>query len=331
MQAEWWTQVIDPSDEIGLHWDRDYDMQADQGLLLHPMLATVTYLGTPPSAAPTVVLDRPSPLLASESACGPVSSSFVCWPQRGRHLAFDGKLLHGALPDLTPAGSAGGGGKRVTFLVNCWLNHVPWGAEELPKSVTRRLHALSKIQMALGAGQAVRTVSIKASKSVPSPPLLHWSFGEEKTKLRLSLPWPEEAVAAALVHGRKGRAAPPSAPFLRVAFGTGGELALAPKEKGKSKDKLAKAKANAAAEPEPDKKGNGKAEAKRDAKAKAKAEVKAKVEAKAKAEVKAKGKTEAKVEPKAKWRLQEEASAGGSTHKRGRSSEASLREKKRQR
>ena len=25
--AEWWTQCIDPDDDIALHWDRDYDMQ----------------------------------------------------------------------------------------------------------------------------------------------------------------------------------------------------------------------------------------------------------------------------------------------------------------
>ena len=33
--AEWWTQCIDPDDDIGLHWDRDYDLQEEQGLLLH--------------------------------------------------------------------------------------------------------------------------------------------------------------------------------------------------------------------------------------------------------------------------------------------------------
>ena len=115
--AEWWTVVIDDTDDVGLHWDRDYDLQArhaatpqlpppppppppppspppplapshhhrrrrrhhrrdaptqaDQGLLLHPHLATVTYLACPAAAAPTLVLERPSPLLATETAPPP--------------------------------------------------------------------------------------------------------------------------------------------------------------------------------------------------------------------------------------------------------------------
>ena len=48
--AEWWCQCIGAADEIGLHWDRDYDMQADQGLQLPPPLATVPNRSS--SAAP---------------------------------------------------------------------------------------------------------------------------------------------------------------------------------------------------------------------------------------------------------------------------------------
>ena len=145
--AEWWTQTIEPADDIGLHWDRDYDLQADQGLLLHPYLATVTYLSAPPGGASTVVLDRPSPLLATDSAAGPVRSAHACAPAPGRHFCFDGKLLHGALSDLASsltgeaALASAAGGKRVTLLVNVWLNHEPWGAEPLPAGVAKKLKA----------------------------------------------------------------------------------------------------------------------------------------------------------------------------------------------
>ena len=37
--AEWWTQVVSARDAevgtIGFHWDRDYDLQYDQGLCEH--------------------------------------------------------------------------------------------------------------------------------------------------------------------------------------------------------------------------------------------------------------------------------------------------------
>ena len=215
--AEWWTQVIDPQDDIGLHWDRDYDLEEAQGILLHPHIATVTYLNAPPGAAPTIVLECPSPFLASDSPCGDVPSAVACWPEQRRHLAFDGRLLHGAMSDLTlqqaadsgtqskdAAGKASGkatasargkgvpekSSKRVTFLVNCWLNHMPWGAEPLPKSITKGLSALPSVKLSLGAKptplarQSLRAQEFKGSSYNKS-----WTFGEAKAKLVLELPW----------------------------------------------------------------------------------------------------------------------------------------------
>ena len=47
--AEWWTQAINPHDEIGFHWDRDYSMEADQGQLLHNLNPLFSSLSpTPP-------------------------------------------------------------------------------------------------------------------------------------------------------------------------------------------------------------------------------------------------------------------------------------------
>jgi len=42
--AEWWTLVLDSDDDVGLHWDRDYQMEASADILVHPHLSTVTYL-----------------------------------------------------------------------------------------------------------------------------------------------------------------------------------------------------------------------------------------------------------------------------------------------
>ena len=245
--AEWWTLVIDESDVVGLHWDRDYDLQADQGLLLHPMVSTVTYLTTPRAAAPTVVLGRPSPLLASESPCGSVPSAAACWPALGRHLAFDGKLLHGALPNLTPcpttptppAPAAAAARKRVTFLVNVWLNHVPWGAEKLPKSIAKQLSvAASGVRMGLGEAVPVPPQPVCSTLGDALPPLASWTFGEPSAKLTLSMPWPHAAVATLVDASRmatKGmRSAPP---FLSVTFGDGSGAELAPAQTVKSAKK----------------------------------------------------------------------------------------------
>ena len=252
--AEWWTQVIDPEDDIGLHWDRDYDLQEAQGLLLHPHIASVTYLNAPPEAAPTLVLECPSPLLESESPCGPISGAIACWPVSGRHLAFDGKKLHGAMSDLAAAASAAStsdassasgkgkaraepapsAGKRVTFLVNIWLNHVPWGAEALPLSVTKGLGALPAVKLALGASSApLPTTRLSASEMAAAKPMQS-TFGEAKAKLVLELPWPTRLQAKSANNGRADGVAPP---VLELAFSGDAEL----------RPKLKKAKAPAKA------------------------------------------------------------------------------------
>lgn len=122
--AEWWTQVIHLEDEIGWHWDRDYGLEEDTGFKLHPHIATVTYLSD--TGAPTLVLHG-----AVEGPAMAVERVHVSWPWVGKHIAFDGRWLHGAPPDLAdlaeaPAESTAK--RRCTFLVNVWLNHKPVNA-----------------------------------------------------------------------------------------------------------------------------------------------------------------------------------------------------------
>ena len=58
--AEWWTQVIDPRDDIGVHWDKDYALEP-AGVNLHPHVGTVTYVGASTEGAPTLVARLASP------------------------------------------------------------------------------------------------------------------------------------------------------------------------------------------------------------------------------------------------------------------------------
>lgn len=153
--AEWWTQVVDDQDDIGFHWDRDYGHEGSTGENLYPHLATVTYLTN--RGGPTVILNKIGCLYSQDCHSGPASDIVVSKPVLGKHIKFDGRLLHAAPSNLisseAPNESDEKSGKnpgivqfrsvekyadtlieskRVTFLVNIWLNHVPIQAKSFP-------------------------------------------------------------------------------------------------------------------------------------------------------------------------------------------------------
>lgn len=169
----------DEEDEVGWHYDADYGLE-DQapGLLLHPRVATVTYLSN--EGAPTVILDCKTPHQGNVKALDgqKISHAWVSYPRVGKHLAFDGRLLHGApaavFPSLQtlsapiaksteekgeepPAKRAktnpaeketqkplvckNDNKQRVTLLVNVWLNHCPLDAELLDDDVVEQMES----------------------------------------------------------------------------------------------------------------------------------------------------------------------------------------------
>lgn len=138
--VEWWTLCLDSDANVGWHWDRDYVLE-DSGVNIHPMLSTVTYLSLLTGQLSTVVLDILSPPSRDSknpvclSAAGDSVSSFTVYPRAGRHLVFDGRLLHGAPAQeacqATNPGSQSTA-KRVTFLANIWVGHRPANASPLP-------------------------------------------------------------------------------------------------------------------------------------------------------------------------------------------------------
>ena len=92
----------------------------------------MTYLSD--CGAPTLILDCRNSQRPSETAqvYGSMKGGTLCWPQRWKHLAFDGQLLHGTVPMPTALS-----GRRITFLVNLWLNHRPSNCRRLPKGLRR--------------------------------------------------------------------------------------------------------------------------------------------------------------------------------------------------
>ena len=137
--AEWWTQYIDHRDDIGFHWDRDYGLEEDEELHVHPHLGTVTYLSSI-RGAPTVIFGKKGTFEFGSDASGPLSECVLSYPIFGKHICFNGELLHGAPSDLVyPSVDKSNEGVRVTFLVNIWLDHVPIQSQRLDESISKSL------------------------------------------------------------------------------------------------------------------------------------------------------------------------------------------------
>lgn len=137
--AEWWAQVRHSGHEeeaVQFHWDTDEAAVEQHGVNLHPHLSTVTYLTD--CGAPTLVLDRRNTRRPQDvaSTYGPMQSGALSYPRRGKHLVFDGQLLHGTVPRRCCVA-----GERVTFLVNVWLDHRPSHCHRAPRAFARRLGA----------------------------------------------------------------------------------------------------------------------------------------------------------------------------------------------
>ncbi|RHY04396.1 hypothetical protein DYB36_005857 [Aphanomyces astaci] len=168
--AEWWTQHIDHRDNIGFHWDRDYGKEEDDQVHVHPFLGSVTYLCV--NAGPTVILDKRGTFEYGADISGPLRQCIVSRPTPGKHITFDGELLHGAPSDLAfpHVNEDDDTSVRVTFLVNIWLNHVPIQSQRLEPTVasTLKLEAKHVESLALITTDAEPTpdVEVYDAKSV---------------------------------------------------------------------------------------------------------------------------------------------------------------------
>lgn len=171
--AEWWAQIR-PSPEktgryamhdddgdsmsrsgISFHWDKDEDLRLLTGgtTFIHPHLSTVTYLTD--LGAPTLALNRRVHNLTGEWQENPGGDEgFVSWPQIGKHLSFDGRFLHAApanlmehgawekqieLPEGEVTTTQRRRYRRVTFLVNIWLNYKPFETHPFPETMIDKM------------------------------------------------------------------------------------------------------------------------------------------------------------------------------------------------
>ena len=170
--CEWWVQVkptidnnrtLSPPDDtdgevedgatcinnaIEMHYDKDEDLAESFGLGVFPTKSTVTYLTTG-GTSPTLIFPR----TYHDPTDVPLPYVYASYPVQGKHLVFDGSLLHGAIPlgcdqrsesnkgDTTQRDSNNENQAqfRVTFLVNLWKDHRPMGIQILPRPLRGEL------------------------------------------------------------------------------------------------------------------------------------------------------------------------------------------------
>lgn len=170
--AEFWTQLRSSADEpakqgLSLHYDKDEVAVETWDIWAHPELATATYLTG--GGAPLLVFSTcsrgdafSSEEDATEGSCTAARASapspergWVCFPRAGRHVAFDGRMLHGVpeeLLDLHRVGQRraaalseprGPTYSRLSFLVNVWTSHRPERVRALSTKLAEKLSSAS--------------------------------------------------------------------------------------------------------------------------------------------------------------------------------------------
>eukprot|EP00956_Cyclotella_meneghiniana_P021165 scaffold38136_cov69-Cyclotella_meneghiniana.AAC.5 len=160
--AEWWVQVKPAGSSkapVDLHYDKDEALAEAFCLGSFPTLSTVTYLtgdnkctsetlkdderhqesGT---EAPTLVF----PHTYYDEEEQPIPTMLLSRPVRGKHIVFDGRLLHGAPghPALRETADSKVGSLRVTLLVNIWRTGRPAGVDTLPQTIRNKLQSVSR-------------------------------------------------------------------------------------------------------------------------------------------------------------------------------------------
>jgi hypothetical protein len=181
--AEWWTlDLEDRSGSVAWHFDRDYAIEDDVNL--GPHVATVTYLTS--AGAPTVVVPLVAPSDADASIQGAGGEVFASLPVAGKHMSFDGRYLHAAPESIYAKESDE---RRVTLLVNVWLDWRPGDAEPLPSADDFGVRPLLRPPSPLDFSSERRIVALP----VPTERCAKartWSFkaGSHKTRIALRLP-----------------------------------------------------------------------------------------------------------------------------------------------
>lgn len=80
---------------IDLHYDKDENIAEAFSVGVFPQISTVTYVSSSSSFQPTMVFNT----TAGDAVGTAISDCFISFPRVGKHVAFDGRFLHGAPED----------------------------------------------------------------------------------------------------------------------------------------------------------------------------------------------------------------------------------------
>ena len=178
--AEWWVQIksisnksfdtpiseSNNSDEaVDLHYDKDEALAETFGLGSFPTLSTVTYLtDTNSNVQSNIIGQSPTiifPHVYHQGEDHSIHQTILSYPKKGKHLVFDGRLLHGAPSNLalrkrpisvnseTISTDVETNSIRVTFLVNIWIGNKPANVNPLDPDI--RSHILGTAPLSLSS------------------------------------------------------------------------------------------------------------------------------------------------------------------------------------
>jgi len=163
--AEWWVQVKPAGSSrapVDLHYDKDEVLAETFSLGSFPTLSTVTYLtgecddccGNEGKSccttdnAPTLIF----PHTYEDEETQPIPMMLLSHAVKGKHLVFDGRLLHGApghpalrrgyykaANAISESEAVEHSSLRVTFLVNIWRNGKPAAVNILPDEIRSKI------------------------------------------------------------------------------------------------------------------------------------------------------------------------------------------------
>jgi len=206
-------------DGVQFHWDKDEEFRIQTQMCIHPHLSTVTYLSD--IGAPTLVLDKRADLDGVLIQNHGDTCGFLSWPKKRKHLSFDGRYLHSAPAELLPEGKfqeqchvpveyannalISRRYKRVTFLVNIWINHKPMTVKPFPTGMidklscgkSRSTETVSEDKSLFHnvVEQKVCTMEILENDEIKRLDSMDWNFGcnafnstSGKQRIRLKLP-----------------------------------------------------------------------------------------------------------------------------------------------
>mmetsp|Transcript_24638 Transcript_24638/g.57835 ORF Transcript_24638/g.57835 Transcript_24638/m.57835 type:complete len:495 (-) Transcript_24638:369-1853(-) len=175
---------------ISFHVDKDEELRILTGgsTYVHPHLSTITYLTN--LGSPTLIADcQVHPLTGEWMVPDSNIEGFVSWPSVGKHTSFDGRFLHASPLDLMGENntfdrqiesekarleqqqglsekSKRRRCRRVTFLVNIWLNYRPYDVNPFPESMIDKMSGrndANRIRMAFETAPPSTTISMAVS------------------------------------------------------------------------------------------------------------------------------------------------------------------------